>query len=144
LEYEYDVAEDLDQEHTLIVHKSRCPALAGGVFPNPGKDVADILLAWLHGTPVPTPQPLTPAQTSPPPKTVFITAIQLQSLVLFQKACGVADEVFKAYLRATYQVESRKLIPAVHYHAVREWLTQQRDPHPATAERATITSEHTA
>jgi hypothetical protein len=142
-EYEYDMAADLDHEHTLIVHKSRCPALAGGVFPNPGKDVADILLAWLHGTPVPTSQSLAPAQpTAISPKTVFITATQLQSLVLFQKACGVADEVFKAYLRATYQIESRKLIPAVHYHAVREWLTQQRDQHAATAKRAAITSEH--
>ena len=145
LEYEFDVAADLDQEHTLIVHKSRCPALAGGVFPNPGKDVADILLAWLHGMPVPTPQPLTPAQpTSSPPKTVFITATQLQSLVLYQKACGVADDTFKAYLRATYHVESRKQISAVHYPAVREWLTQQRGQRPAAAERAAIASEDAA
>src|SRR5262245_45064842 len=49
LDFEFDVVANLDQEHTLIVHKSRCPALASGVFPNPGKDVADILLAWLHG-----------------------------------------------------------------------------------------------
>jgi hypothetical protein len=110
----------------MIVHKSRCPALAGGVFPNPGKEIADILLAWLQGTP---PPPASTATVLPPSPslTIFLTAHQLQSLVICQKECGVSDEVFKAYLTATYQIQSRKFIPAAHYQTVLTWLTQQRD-----------------
>jgi hypothetical protein len=126
LEYEYDVAADLDQEHTLIVHKSRCPALACGVFPHPGKEIADILLTWLHGTSIPPAPTATVLPPSPSP-TIFLTAHQLQSLVICQKECGVADEVFKASLTATYQIQSRKCIPAAYYQTVMTWLTQQRD-----------------
>lgn len=141
LEYEYDVAADLDHEHTLIIHKSRCPALAGKVFPHPGKEVAELLLAWLQGpsTPpaltapvlpsspsaAPTVPAVPPASSSSP--TMLLTATQLQSLVIRQKECGVSDEVFKAYLLATYQIQSRKVIPAAQYQTVLTWLTQQRD-----------------
>ena len=143
LEYEYDVAADLDHEHTLIVHKSRCPALAGKVFPHPGKEVAELLLAWLQGPASPTApaspgvlQSAAPTPVPPPSPTSFLTAPQLQSLVICQKECGVSDEVFKAYLSATYQISSRKLIPVAVYQAVMTWLTQQRDSRRASDARA--------
>ncbi len=47
VEYEFDVCGDLDQSNRLAISKSRCPALSGGVFTRPGKDVADVLLTWL-------------------------------------------------------------------------------------------------
>ncbi|NOT56411.1 MAG: AAA family ATPase [Deltaproteobacteria bacterium] len=147
LEYEYDVAADLDHEHTLIIHKSRCPALAGKVFPHPGKEVAELLLAWLQGpstppaptmTALPSSSPAAPtasvpplstlsAPASPSSPTVFLTTTQLQSLVIRQKECGVSDEVFREYLTTTYQIQSRKLIPAAQYQTVLTWLTHQRD-----------------
>jgi hypothetical protein len=49
IEYEFDVCGDMDQENTLIINKSRCPELAGGVFPKPGKELADVLKEWLGG-----------------------------------------------------------------------------------------------
>lgn len=52
LEYEFDVVADLDQDNTLIVGKTRCPPLSGGVYPKAGANVAGILLAWLSGEPV--------------------------------------------------------------------------------------------
>jgi hypothetical protein len=51
IEYEFDVCGEMDQENTLIVTKSRCPRLAGGVFPKPGRELADILREWLSGAP---------------------------------------------------------------------------------------------
>jgi hypothetical protein len=51
IEYEFDVCGDLDQENTLVITKSRCPKLAGGVFPKPGKELADVLKEWLGGVP---------------------------------------------------------------------------------------------
>jgi hypothetical protein len=65
LEYEFDVFADLDQDNTLIVQKTRCPALAGGVFPKAGKEVANILTAWLQGAPTP-PAPALPEPPSSP------------------------------------------------------------------------------
>jgi hypothetical protein len=52
IEYEFDVCGEMDQENTLVITKSRCPKLAGGVFPQPGKDLADVLKEWLGGVPV--------------------------------------------------------------------------------------------
>ena len=50
IEYEFDVCGDMDQENTLQITKSRCPKLAGCVFPKPGKETADILREWLGST----------------------------------------------------------------------------------------------
>jgi len=51
IEYEFDVCGDMDQENTLVITKSRCPELAGGVFAKPGREVADVLKEWLGGAP---------------------------------------------------------------------------------------------
>lgn len=53
LEYEFDVAVDMDIDNTMIVQKSRCSALAGQIVPKPGPDVAEILKSWLQGAPAP-------------------------------------------------------------------------------------------
>ena len=60
IEYEFDVCGEMDQENTLIITKSRCPKLTGGVFVKPGKEVADVLKEWLDGPPAPQP-PLAPS-----------------------------------------------------------------------------------
>ena len=39
-----------------LVQKSRCPEIAGKVYPKPGKEVANTLLQWLDGA-EPTPKP---------------------------------------------------------------------------------------
>jgi hypothetical protein len=51
IEYEFDVCGDMDQENTLVITKTRCPKLAGGVFPKPGKELVDLLREWLGGVP---------------------------------------------------------------------------------------------
>ncbi|HLV98696.1 MAG TPA: ATP-binding protein [Ktedonobacterales bacterium] len=51
VEYEMDIAADMDIDHTLIVQKSRCPALANAVIARPGADLAETLRAWLQGVP---------------------------------------------------------------------------------------------
>jgi len=52
IEYEFDVCGDMDQENTLVITKSRCPKLAGGVFLKPGKELANLLREWLGGVPI--------------------------------------------------------------------------------------------
>lgn len=47
IEYEFDVIAELDQNHRMLVSKTRCPALDNLVSEQPGKDIADILRVWL-------------------------------------------------------------------------------------------------
>jgi DNA polymerase III delta prime subunit len=143
LEYEFDVFADLDQDNTLIVQKTRCPTLAGGVFPKAGKDVAAILNTWLKGAPLPPAQaPATPSVPSTP-LTVFITAEQLERLIRFQNECLVSDEAFKEHLLNTYKIKSRKLIPAVRFQAVLAWLAKQQEARMEAEERAAMVEEGT-
>jgi hypothetical protein len=67
IEYEFDVCGDMDQENTLVITKSRCPKLAGGVFPKPGKELADVLKEWLGGAPAERvePEPASEAPAAP-------------------------------------------------------------------------------
>ena len=52
IEYEFDICGDMDHENTLVITKSRCPKLAGGVFPKPGEELAGVLKQWLGGEPI--------------------------------------------------------------------------------------------
>lgn len=49
IEYEFDIAGELDQLNTLTISKSRCPALAGAVIAKPDAAVAKVLREWLAG-----------------------------------------------------------------------------------------------
>jgi len=53
LPYEFDVFCSMEVDNTLIVDKSRCPALSGAVIAKPDAAVAEILKEWLSGEPVP-------------------------------------------------------------------------------------------
>lgn len=55
LEYEFDLAGDLDQSNRLVITKSRCPALSGAVIERPGRAMAETLLAWLRDGDAPSP-----------------------------------------------------------------------------------------
>jgi hypothetical protein len=53
IEYEFDVVGDMDADNTLMITKTRCSALAGGVIRQPGEQLATTILEWLSGgTPV--------------------------------------------------------------------------------------------
>lgn len=54
LEYEFDVVGDIDADNTLIIGKTRCPALSGAIYSRAGRDVATVLVNWLSdGAPAP-------------------------------------------------------------------------------------------
>lgn len=54
IEYEFDVAGQLDLNHMLNITKSRCPALMNTTHANPGENLANILIDWLEdGEPMP-------------------------------------------------------------------------------------------
>ncbi len=47
IEYEFDIAGEISQQHILTVTKSRCSQLADKTFLNPGREVAVILNEWI-------------------------------------------------------------------------------------------------
>lgn len=46
IEYEFDIAGELNYDHILTISKTRCSELADRTFLNPGKELADILKNW--------------------------------------------------------------------------------------------------
>jgi len=62
MEYEFDVVGTMDWDNVLVIDKTRCSALAGRTFRNPGKDVANVLKAWLDSGDAEQPRPPQPAQ----------------------------------------------------------------------------------
>ncbi|MDD3089769.1 MAG: ATP-binding protein, partial [Candidatus Omnitrophica bacterium] len=68
MEYEFDVLGDLDQDHNLVISKSRCAAIDNKLFPKPGAEFAAILNEWLGGAEAPAPvaKPSAPIATPDP------------------------------------------------------------------------------
>lgn len=64
-EYEFDVVAQMDIENRFIVEKTRCTVLTGEVVEKPGKEVADVLRAWLSDGV----EPVHPPTPEPPPET---------------------------------------------------------------------------
>lgn len=56
IEYEFDIAGEMDLSHVLTLSKSRCPALSNTSHLNPGKELAETILQWLSAEPA-TKQP---------------------------------------------------------------------------------------
>ncbi len=64
VEFEFDVAAEMDLDHNLIVVKTRCPALDGVVVNRPGAELAETLRTWIEdgeapAPPAPAPGPAT-------------------------------------------------------------------------------------
>lgn len=83
MEYEFDLVGDLDQDHKLVITKSRISALSGQVIAKPGAQLAADLRGWLTGA-EPRKREETPAPASSPPSPVGqpgkITAAQLAEI----------------------------------------------------------------
>ncbi|MCK9185696.1 MAG: ATP-binding protein [Candidatus Cloacimonetes bacterium] len=83
MEYEFDVMGDLDQDHNLIISKSRCAAIDNKLFPCPGAEFAAILNEWLGGSPAPvaapnpTPAPVAAPAPAPTPAPEFVPSDSL-------------------------------------------------------------------
>lgn len=90
LEYEFDVVGDINLDNELIITKTRCSVLSQKVFQKPGKDVADILNAWLTtGAPM-VEQPKAKAPSHPPPAAVSAPNPKID------EAIAIADEDARA------------------------------------------------
>jgi hypothetical protein len=63
IEYEFDLAGEINLDHLLTISKSRCPSLSNTTHLNPGRDLAEQMLLWLsdgEAVTEETPAPETP------------------------------------------------------------------------------------
>jgi hypothetical protein len=106
MDFEFDVVGDLDQDHKLVITKTRCSALDGAVITKPGADLARALRDWLGQGEAPE----TPAQD--PGAT----------------ADGAHHESFRADQRRFF-AELKRL--EVEYAPLTEYLAAKRKPRPS-------------
>lgn len=67
-EYEFDLVGRMETDNTLVITKSRCAALSGGVYHKPNGNVSAIIKDWLgSGAPAPAPAPTPTPATQPAP-----------------------------------------------------------------------------
>src|SRR5262245_2423995 len=93
-DYEYDIAIELDLNHNAVISKTRCAALDGKVFKKPGRELAEILVAWLSdgAEPAPaTPEPVKQPKPQPEPKAPARTAYD-------EAVDSIIDDMKKVYL----------------------------------------------
>src|SRR5919204_6103944 len=63
IEYEWDILGELDKENTLVITKSRCKALSGKRFAQPGAELGEAIKAWLNAGAPPAEQDHRPTHT---------------------------------------------------------------------------------
>lgn len=89
IDYEMDIAGDIDQDNILTITKSRCPDLSGKVIAKPGKEMAEIIKVWLTGAPA-EPVPVKPAT---------ITEDQQKAIFKLMHTHGKSQDNVKAILK---------------------------------------------
>ena len=58
VDYEFQIVGQMDENNNLVITKSRCSEIHGGVFHRPGKQFADTLKNWLSDGSQPEQEPL--------------------------------------------------------------------------------------
>ena len=144
LEYEFDVVADLDTDNNLIVGKTRCPQLTGVVLPKPGKDIADVLNAWLTDgrppaegpQPKPTLQPsftsTSAPQTAPRPDAVdnkqsissTISAELRRNLFTTSRAAFIPDEVLQEETQRRFGKSRSADLTMPEYEELMAWIAE--------------------
>jgi hypothetical protein len=51
VEYEFDIYADMDASNTMIIQKSRCSVLSNQIIAKPDGSLAEVIQAWLEGSP---------------------------------------------------------------------------------------------
>lgn len=110
IEYEFDVAGDLNLEHVLTITKTRCSDLDNTTHLCPGKELADILLAWVSGG----------APASPKiDRSAFMTSTEE-----LMNQLGWSPKDGKAHLQETYGKQSRHYLSDAELQDFEQYLKQ--------------------
>ncbi len=147
IEYEFDIVADMDLEHNMIIHKTRCRGLDGKVFHKPGQDVSRIILDWLQGnapatvdqvvTPAPAPVDVAVAtatvatESKPAPHTAPQPEAAPEPVVEAVAEAAPQPEVEAAPKEAPQPVAEAQLAPAPEPEPQPEPQVAAEEPQPA-------------
>lgn len=87
MEYEFDIAVDMDIDNTMIVQKSRCFQLSGQIIAKPTDAVADVLKSWLSGAPAPEASMPTRGASAGTPSEADEASVTEQQVASIRKLC---------------------------------------------------------
>jgi hypothetical protein len=132
LEYEFDVVADLDTDNNLIIGKTRCPQLTGVVLPRPGRDIADMLNAWLTNgrppaeTPKSTLQPKFSSTSAPRAvlKPQTISAELRRNLFATSRAAFIPDEMLQAETQRRFGKSRSADLTMPEYEELMTWIAE--------------------
>jgi hypothetical protein len=121
LEYEFDVVGDLDSSNTLVIGKSRCPALSGLIVEKPDGAIAETLLAWLSGA-------------APPPKAA--SKESLAALAVLRESANVEVDELRAECRHRFGTSDARQLTQVQVTELADWLQEKAQPESSGSQPA--------
>lgn len=130
LEYEFDVAGAMDEEHRLKINKTRCSELADAVFPEPGDDFAGILKRWLDdgGEAPATPAPALKVAKAPAPEPSIpaLERIEAAAVQAMPEGCDLdPNETLCGWL-ASMNKPTPENVPGRDLGKMADWLERDR------------------
>lgn len=108
MEYEFDVSGFLDLDNTLVIDKTRCPALRQAVIKMPGEQLAKTLMDWLSEGPPAAPR-LSVVPPAPP-------AINVPALINDLDYCATEADLTKIRPRL---VEAKPAVSAADWAEIK-------------------------
>ena len=140
VEYEFDLYAEMDTDNTLIVQKSRCPALSGQVIAKPDHHLATTIGTWLAGEPVP--EPVEGATTPPETETSRREREQLNALYQRAKRLGLCatGKEFVTYIGQFLRLSTldvSQITLTMLYFVEEELCSQEREQSISVGEQAT-------
>lgn len=110
LEYEFDIVGDIDQDHNLIITKTRCEELTDKIFNKPGEEVGLIIKNWLTTGAAPINRAESKNQQQPQstnkPATINITVSELLNTF---KSIAYPPDFLQGYERYLYKKYSNTI-----------------------------------
>mgnify|MGYP000947796090 CR=1 FL=1 len=99
VEYEFDVALMLDEDHRASIIKTRCSAIDGAVWSKPGRDLVEPLAAWLSDGGPPVERAAVPpaAMHREPSGSDPVGSVVLNKAVTWLRGAGLLDAATTAH-----------------------------------------------
>lgn len=106
MEYEFDVVGTMNDENTLVISKTRCSDLSGGVYEKPNGKVTDALKAWLTGA---KPEPKATNVLTPPKPTLLTALDEITRIIEANNFVAPADRIRELFGYACAEIKTRRM-----------------------------------
>ena len=138
--FEMDIEGMLDENHNLIIGKTRFDSLDGKMFHKPGEDVAKLILAELNSGAAPVIDlATTPSPTEPPPGeevTAVVPKPDMFSTMKLRMESANTPETLKEVQQEAIQARAQKTITEEQYSELGRIICELRRHHERSDHRA--------